>query len=390
MGISEGKIILYTVAAGVDPSVCLPICLDVGTNNATLIQDPTYPGVKRARITGRQYDAFMEEFVHAVIQWQRHVLVQFEDFGNHNAFRLLRTYQPRLCCFNDDIQGTACIVLAGVLSALRATGGELADQKFLFLGAGEAGVGIAELIATAVTRQTGCAMKEARKCCLFIDSKGLVCKSRDNLQHHKRDYAHDVPFTPDLQSAVNSIKPTALIGVSTQPSTFTQSIIEAMARYNPRPIIFPLSNPTHKSECTFQEALQWTSGRVLFASGSPFDPIEHQGRKSFPAQANNAYVFPAVGHAAVICKAQSIPDEVFLVAAEVLSKQSPTDAVKHGHLFPPFSSIIQASRDVMIAVCHFFEQAGLGSRPAGYSWEDLAAQSMWTPARSIEPERSRL
>ncbi|GBG68540.1 hypothetical protein CBR_g3084 [Chara braunii] len=265
MGISEGKILLYTVIGGVDPMVCLPVCLDVGTDNASLLEDPEYKGLRQKRLRGAEYDEFVEEFVSALYAWQEHVLLQFEDFGNHNAFELLSKYRHQYCCFNDDIQGTACIVLAGLVAALRVTGGSFPEQKILFLGAGEAGTGIGELIAMALAKSYGVSLDEARRVCYFMDSKGLVCKSRTGLQSHKINFAHDIPYQATLVDAVRTLRPTALIGVSTIAGAFTREVLELMAEINERPIVFPLSNPTSKSECTFVDAFNWTAGRVVVA-----------------------------------------------------------------------------------------------------------------------------
>ncbi|KAL3679573.1 hypothetical protein R1sor_022529 [Riccia sorocarpa] len=291
MGISEGKIILYTVFGGVDPKRCLPVCIDVGTNTDRLLEDPEYIGLKQNRVRGEKYYALLDEFVDALKQWQPHLLLQFEDFGNTNAFQVLERYQNQICSFNDDIQGTACISLAGLLSALRVTGKKLDEQRILFLGAGEAGTGIGKLIALAIVQKCGIPLEEAVKSCFYVDSKGLVCKSRSGLQHHKLLFAHDVPFQPDLLSAVKALRPTILVGVSTITGAFSKEVLEAMRDYNERPVVFPLSNPTSKAECTFEEAYQHTGGTVVFASGSPFPPfVTNDERTLFPAQANNAYI----------------------------------------------------------------------------------------------------
>lgn len=373
MGISEGKIELYTAAAGVDPAVCLPVCLDVGTNNRALREHPEYGGLRRPRPTGQEYASFVDEFMAALKEWQPHVLIQFEDFGNHNAFTLLERYRGTHCCFNDDIQGTASITLAALLSALHVTGGRLSEQRILFLGAGEAATGIASLIAFCIAQREGIPEQEARTRCHLLDSKGLVCASRTDLQHHKRPFAHATPFCADLLSAVRQLKPTALIGVSAQGGAFTQEVVEAMAALNERPLIFPLSNPTHLAECTFEQAYSWTSGRVLFASGSPFDPImDDSGRQRVAPQANNAYIFPAVGHAAVLTRASCIPEEVFLVAAEELAAMGTAEARALGSLFPPFSAIRDVSARIMAPVAAFLVSRGLGQPPSG--WPPLKQQ----------------
>ena len=372
MGISEGKILLYTAAAGVPPSLCLPICLDVGTNNEDLLKDPEYKGLRQRRPAEAEYSAFMDEFMSALRAWAPHVLLQFEDFGNHNAFRLLNEYRGRQCCFNDDIQGTACICLAGILSGLRLTGRRLADETILFLGAGEAGVGIGELIALALHRWEGLSIEEARRKCIFLDSKGVVCAGRPGkLQAHKTAFAHDIPHHSDLLSAVEEFKPGVLIGVSTIAGAFNQAVVEKMAELNERPLIFPLSNPTSKSECTFEQAMQWTKGRVVFASGSPFDPVEGpDGRMRYPAQANNAYIFPAVGHAAVLCQAPAVTEEVFLRAAKALAELSPQADLEAGRLFPPFSGILDVSRRLMCSLAQHMCDSGLTQKPEGLEGDD--------------------
>ncbi|KAL4857157.1 NADP-dependent malic enzyme [Chlorella vulgaris] len=395
MGISEGKSLLYTAAAGVPPHQILPVTLDVGTNNQALLKDPAYAGLRKPRVTGQAYEEVVAEFVAALKAWQPHVLLQFEDFANHTAFHLLDTYRSQLCCFNDDVQGTACVCLAGVLSALRATGASLADQRILFHGAGEAGTGIGELIAICLERRHGMTRQQGRRACLFMDSKGLVCSARTDLQHHKRPFAHDVPPCRTLLEAIQQMKPTVLIGVSTMAGSFSSEVLRAMAALNERPIIMPLSNPTSKSECTFQAAVAATEGRVLFASGSPFPPCQHGGRSLHPAQANNAYIFPAVGHAAVLTRCREIR-RVFLVAAETLAGLSSVADLEAGLLFPRFSAIKAVSTRLIAACADFMVRTGLGSLPADFDaalkgralpttasnlthWEAYAAAHMFDP-----------
>lgn len=275
--------------------------------------------------------------------------------------------------------GTACVTLAAVLSAIRATSKALSEHTFLFLGAGEAGVGIGELIAKAIAVEAGCTMQQARRRCCFVDSKGLVVQSRDGLQEHKKAFAHAMPPRPNLMAAVHALQPSVLIGVSTAAGAFTKDVLQAMAAHNDRPIVFPLSNPTQLSECTFADALKWTDGRVLFASGSPFKPeTDANGITVHPAQANNAYVFPAIGHAAVLSHAQSIPDEVFLIAAQVLARATSRNALDRGWIFPSFDDILTTSRTVMMACCEHFESCGLGCRP-GTSWQQVIDQALWVP-----------
>lgn len=304
----------------------------------------------------------------------------------------MRRYRSRICCFNDDVQGTACICLAGILSALRVTGSSLKDQRFLFFGAGEAGTGIAELIAISIEELNDISRKEGRQRSFFMDSKGLVCASRSNLESHKQRFAWDISYCKTLAEAVEQLRPTALIGVSTSGGAFTKEVLELMAKYNDRPIIFPLSNPTTQSECTFEEAFDATEGRVLFASGSPFPPIEREGKKFMASQANNAYVFPAIGHAAVICKAAQIQDKTFLVAAEALANMMSMEDLKEGALFPRFSDIRRVSARLIACIAQDMHDRGLGVIPDDFpmdpqnkadkyqhAWEDYVRTHMFPP-----------
>lgn len=384
MGISEGKILLYTAIGGVSPQHCLPLCLDFGTENEELLKDPEYKGLRQRRLRGTEYYELLDEFMTAVRTWQPRALLQFEDFANSNAFRLLEKYRNVQCCFNDDIQGTACITLAGLLSALRVTGGELGQQKIMFLGAGEAGTGIAQLIVQAMRRRSGLSEAEARTRCIFLDSRGLVCASRpDKLAAHKQPFAHAIPFQPDLLSAVNAERPTMLIGVSTQAGAFTQEVLEAMAEINERPIVFPLSNPTSKSECTFEDAFAATRGTVVFASGSPFPPFSTpDGRRLFPAQSNNAYVFGPIGMAAVITECRTISDGVFLETAEALARRTPAAAFSSGMLFPSFSDMKEVAPLLIADVAKFMVEEGLGRIPeavATKGWEGAVLDAMYRP-----------
>ncbi|MEN6420397.1 MAG: NAD-dependent malic enzyme, partial [Smithella sp.] len=287
MGIPIGKLSLYTACAGIDPQLCLPVTIDVGTNNQELLTAPDYIGIPEERLRGKEYDVLIDEFMAAAAKQYPGVMIQFEDFGNLNAFRLLEKYRDQYCMFNDDIQGTASVALAGLYSALRIKGGKLSEQRLLFLGAGEAAIGIGNLVSSAMTEES-LSLAEAHRNCWFVDSKGLVVKSRTGLAEHKLPYAHDFSFHRDLASAVEAVKPTAIIGVSGQPRTFTPDILEAMGRINERPIIFALSNPTSKAECTAEEAYRCTGGRAIFASGSPFPEVNIKGRTFVPGQANNA------------------------------------------------------------------------------------------------------
>jgi malate dehydrogenase (oxaloacetate-decarboxylating)(NADP+) len=362
MGIPIGKLALYTACAGVHPSCCLPAMLDVGTNNEEFLNDPLYLGLSQRRLRGDAYDEFVEEFIDAATDLFPRALIQFEDFGNANAFRLLNRYRDKVCTFNDDIQGTAAMALAGVVSALRITGGTLPDQRVVFLGAGEAGIGIADLIVSAVA-QMGVDEAEARRRCWFVDSEGLVVESRDDLREHKLPYAHGHEPLGDLMGVVEELEPTALIGVSGQPSTFTQPVVEAMARLNERPIIFALSNPTSKAECTAEQAYRWSGGRAIFASGSPFAPVELEGRRHVPGQGNNAYIFPGVALGVIASGARLVTDEMFLTAANALAREVSQQDLEQGLVYPPLSKVRDVSAVIATAVARVAYDEGLASRP---------------------------
>jgi len=360
MGIPVGKLSLYVACAGVHPNACLPVTLDVGTNNMELLDDPFYIGVKERRVRGAAYDELVEEFITAAQEVFPGVVIQFEDFANHNAFRLLQKYRERIPTFNDDIQGTAAVALAGIFSALRITGGKLTDQKILFLGAGEAATGIADLLVSAMVSQ-GLKEEEARRHCWLVDSRGLVVKSRTELVEHKRPYAHEHAPIGDFLSAIKALKPTALIGVAAVGGTFTREVLEEMARLNERPIIFALSNPTSKSECTAEEAYRHTSGRALFACGSPFDPVRLDSQTFVPRQGNNSYIFPGVGLGAIASGAQRITDEMFMSAAHSLAHDVTETDLKQGSLYPALPRIREVSGNIAAAVARVAYQRNLAS-----------------------------
>jgi malate dehydrogenase (oxaloacetate-decarboxylating)(NADP+) len=365
MGIPIGKLALYTACAGIHPTQCLPITLDVGTENEQLLHDPMYIGLRKHRVRGEEYDALIEEFMQAVATVFPRTVVQFEDFANRNAFRFLRTYRDRYCCFNDDIQGTAAVALAGLLSAIRITGTPLTEQRLLFLGAGEAGIGIANLVVTAMVN-AGLAADEARARCYFVDSKGLVVRSREDLQEHKRPYAHDHAFLPELLHAVEAVRPTALIGVSGKAESFRQPVVEAMARFNDHPIVFALSNPTANAECTAESAYAWTRGAGVFASGSPFDPVIYNGKRYVSGQANNAYIFPGVGLGVVASGARRVTEEMFMAAAHALAARVSEEDLAQGQIFPPLKEMRDTSLDIAVAVAEVALGQGLNAwQPEG-------------------------
>jgi len=357
MGIPVGKLSLYTACAGVAPRCCLPVVLDVGTNNPTLRDDPQYIGLPRPRLTGPAYDALVDEFVTAARSVFPGVLIQFEDFANHNAFRLLARYRDRICTFNDDIQGTAAVALAGMLSALRVTGRTLADQTLLFMGAGEAATGIADLVVSAL-KAAGLDEPAARRRCWLVDSKGLVVESRSDLAAHKRHYAHSHPRVADLGSAVEAVRPTALIGVSAVAGAFTEAVVRRMAELNERPIVFALSNPTSQSECTAEQAYRWSAGQALFASGSPFEPVTLGGRSFVPRQGNNSYIFPGVGLGAIVARSTRVTDEMFMAAAVALASQVTQADLDMGSLYPPIGEIRRVSAHIATAVAEVAYQQG--------------------------------
>jgi len=349
MGIPVGKLSLYTACAGIDPSACLPVMIDVGTNNSELWSDPQYLGLPEPRLEDGAYDELIDEFMEAASEIFPQVMIQLEDFGNRNAFRLLARYQDQYCMFDDDIQGTASVALAGLYSALRMIKGKLTEQRILFFGAGEAALGIGSLVATAMINQ-GLPEEEAIGRCWFVDSKGLVVAGREDLAHHKRRFAHDFPFQRNLLDVVEAIRPTVIIGASGQPAAFTPEILAAMARLNERPIVFALSNPTSKSECTAEDAYRHTDGRAVFASGSPFPNVEQNGRTFVPGQANNVYIFPGVGLGVMAAEANRVTDEMFSAAAKCLDGQVSKDDFAQGRIFPPLARIREVSAAIALAV----------------------------------------
>jgi malate dehydrogenase (oxaloacetate-decarboxylating)(NADP+) len=364
MGIPVGKLSLYTACAGIHPKFCLPVTIDVGTNNETLLTDSYYIGLRQHRITGAPYDDLIEEFIVAAHDVFPGVLIQFEDFANHNAFRLLHKYRSRICTFNDDIQGTAAVALAGIFSALRVTAGKLTDQKILFLGAGEAATGIADLIASAMVAQ-GLTEKAARERCWLVDSKGLVVKSRTDLAAHKMSYAHEHPPIGDFLSAIKSLKPTGIIGVAAVGGTFTREVLEEMARLNERPIVFALSNPTSQAECDAEQAYRSTGGRALFACGSPFNPVHYNGKTLVPRQGNNSYIFPGVGLGAIVSGARHVTDDMFMAAAHALAHLVSEADLEQGSLYPALPRIREVSAHIAQAVAASAAKSGLaGVQPA--------------------------
>jgi malate dehydrogenase (oxaloacetate-decarboxylating)(NADP+) len=362
MGIPIGKLSLYTACGGIDPIRCLPVMLDVGTNNEQLLRDPLYIGLLRKRLRGVEYDDLVEEFMSATREVFPGALIQLEDFATENALQLLSRYRERACLFNDDIQGTAAVTLAGLLSAGRPAGRQLRDQTIVFFGAGAAATGIAHLITASIARE-GTSLEEARRRCWFVDTKGLVVRAREDLQPHKRPYAHDHPFIPDLRGVVEALRPTALIVVSGQSQAFTEAVLRTMGVHHRRPIVFALSNPTSKSECSAEQAYRWTEGRALFASGSPFEAVRFGDDVFVPGQANNAYVFPGIGLGVIAAGARRVTEEMFQAAATALAGVTTEASVTRGTLFPPLRDIRNVSQAIAVEVARVAYRDGLASIP---------------------------
>jgi len=378
MGIPVGKLSLYTACAGVHPKACLPVLLDAGTNNSELLDDPLYIGLHQPRVRGAAYDELVEEFIVAASELFPGVVIQFEDFASHNAFRLLRKYRDRIPTFNDDIQGTAAVTLAGILSAQRITGGTLSEQTLLFQGAGEAATGIADLAVEAMVAK-GLTRAQARGRCWLFDSHGLVVSQRSDLAEHKLPYAHDHASVGTLLDAVKAVRPTAIIGVAAVGGAFTEDVVRTMASLNKRPIVFALSNPTSKSECTAKQAYRWSEGRALFACGSPFDPVTLDGRTHVPRQGNNSYIFPGVGLGVIASGASRVTDEMFMAAAYELAAQVNEQDLRQGSLYPPLSSIREVSAHIAAATAAVAYGRGLARGVAPANLLEAVRSQMYEP-----------
>jgi len=388
MAIPVGKLVLYSAGAGIHPSLTLPISLDVGTDNSALVEDPFYLGYRGRRLRGPDYDSFVEEFVRAVKNVFPRALLQWEDFKKANAFRLLGRYAGRLPSFNDDIQGTSAVALAGILSGLRLIGRRLREQRFMLVGSGAAGVGIGRLLRTALLAD-GVSQAEVRQHLIFIDSTGLVWDGRSDLEEHKREVAlHQDELAavglsgppPDsLEKLIRAVRPTVLIGTTGQPGDFTPAAIRAMADNCERPIIFPLSNPTSKAECTPSEALQHSDGRALVATGSPFDPVMYKGKKHVIGQCNNAFVFPGVGLGVLISEASRVTDSMFLAAAQSLAEFTSTHAASENSLYPSLCELRATSRLIAFHVAQTARDEGFGQSLDDQALEAAIADFCWFP-----------
>ena len=379
MGIPVGKLALYTACAGVNPQRALPVTLDVGTNNEEFLKDPLYMGLRQHRVTGPEYMALVEEFITAVRERWPNVLIQFEDFQNTNAFALLDAWRDRVTCFNDDIQGTAAVVVTGLYTAVRALKQKLSDQRILFLGAGAAATGLAHLIADAMA-EDGIDRNEALKRIALFDSKGLVSSTRgDKLAPNKVPFAQAYENTTDFAQAIRQLKPTCIIGVSAQGGAFTEDVVKAMCEVNARPMIFALSNPTSKAECTAKQAYTWSEGKCLFACGSPFAPVAVGNKTFVPRQGNNSYVFPGIGFGCIFVRAKTIPNQIFLTAAKTLANLVSESDLANGSLYPPLSQVRELSAHIAVAVADYCFKNGLAQVERPADLDKAVREAMWQP-----------
>jgi malate dehydrogenase (oxaloacetate-decarboxylating) len=388
MGIPVGKLSLYTLCAGIAPSRTLPIILDLGTDNEELLRDPLYLGLRHHRVRGQEYDDFIEAFVCAVMEKFPNVLLQWEDFSKNNASRLLERYRDRLCTFNDDIQGTGAVTLAGLLAAMDVIGSRISKQQVVILGAGSAAIGISDQIVSAMTTE-GLSMEEARSAIWLVDTHGLVHSGRLGLESFKQRYAQDIARLEGwaleerdratLKDVVKNVRPGILIGTSAQPGSFTEDVVREMARHVERPIIFPLSNPTSKSEAVPMDLINWTDGRALVATGSPFPPVVFEKRLIKIGQCNNAFVFPGVGLGVIACGARRVKNEMFVAAARALAEFSPAVHDPAESLYPALENVRKVSRCVALAVGSEAVRQGLTDTISREQLSRRVEAMMWNP-----------
>jgi malate dehydrogenase (oxaloacetate-decarboxylating)(NADP+) len=381
MGIPIGKLALYTACAGINPDYTLPIVLDTGTNNETLLNDPLYPGLKIRRVKGKEYNEFVDEFINVITDVFPKICIQWEDFAGSDAVMILDKYRENICTFNDDIQGTASVAAAGLISACRLTGKPITEQKFLFLGAGSAGTGIASLMLK-ILQDNGLSAEEALNCLWMFNSKGLLVNSRTDLESYKKQFAHDHEPISDFTIAIKQLKPTAIIGVSAMGGVFNKEVIETMSEINEFPIIFPFSNPTSHSECTAEEAYKWSAGKAIFASGSPFEHVEINGKLFIPGQGNNVFIFPAIGLAIFATEVKRVTDGMFICAAEALAGQVSTDMLKSGLIYPPISDILSVSVNIAVKIAEYIFDNKLAGINRPEDIEKFIKRKMYYPAYS--------
>jgi len=388
IGIPIGKLALYVAAAGIHPTQTLPVSLDVGTDNQALLEDEQYLGWRHPRLRGEEYEALVEEFVQAVKTCFPKALLQWEDFKKNNAFRLLDKYRTRITCFNDDIQGTAAVAVAGILAGVRATGVPLEEQRTVILGAGAAGIGIARLLRTTLGR-AGLRGEALVRAVASLDSHGLVVDDQEIVDPHKRDFAWPGALAErlglgrgrprDLEAVVRAVKPTVLIGTSGEPGTFTEVIVRAMAAEVARPVIFPMSNPTSNSEARPLDLVNWTGGRALVATGSPFDPVTYNGRTLQIGQGNNVFVFPGVGLGVLLSEAQHVTEGMFAAAADQLAAEVSEDDLEAGSLFPGVAAIRRVTARIAEAVVRQAGAEGQGREIPDAEIPRAVAEAMWEP-----------
>jgi malate dehydrogenase (oxaloacetate-decarboxylating) len=383
MGIPIGKLALYTACGGISPAYTLPIMLDVGTNNQALLDNPMYMGWRHPRISQEEYDAFLEDFIAAVKRRWPNVLLQFEDFAQANAVPLLERYRDQLCCFNDDVQGTAAVAVGTLMAACQARDETIADQRVVFVGAGSAGCGIAEQVVTAMQAE-GLSEKQARRRVFMVDREGLVTSDQEWLRDFQRRLAHDPELVAEWQDqslleVARHIKPTVLIGVSGQPGLFSEEVIRAMHAGCERPVIMPLSNPTSRVEAVPADVIAWTNGQALVATGSPFPPVEYEGKIYPIAQCNNAYIFPGIGLGVVASGAKRITDTMLMTASRALAREAPLVKEGKGALLPPLSQIRELSKAIAFEVAAQAQQEGMALRTDGIKLRQAIERSSWTP-----------
>jgi malate dehydrogenase (oxaloacetate-decarboxylating)(NADP+) len=361
-GIPIGKLQLYTACAGVPPQYLLPMYLDAGTNNEQYLHDPLYLGMRKPRPATEDLYSFVDEFVQAVQEVFPKCCIHFEDWTGKDAVHLLKRYRDKYCVYNDDVQGTAGITLAGMINAAKVKGTKLKDEKYLFLGAGSAGIGLADLLCSALVKQ-GMSLKEAQSQVYMFDINGLLESTRKDLFDFQLPYAHQHAPTRDFVAAIESIKPTTIIGVSTIGGAFNQKVIEAMARTNERPVILALSNPTEHAECTPEQAYSWSKGKAIYAAGVQFPPVHYNGQTFLPGQANNFYIFPAVGMAIFATQAKRVTDEMFIEAGQAVADQVPSELLKQGLLYPLQSNILESEIQTAARVAKLVFDSGLATVP---------------------------
>jgi malate dehydrogenase (oxaloacetate-decarboxylating)(NADP+) len=386
-GIPIGKLQLYTACAGVPPQYLLPMYLDAGTNNEQYLHDPLYLGTRNTRPSTADLDSFVDEFVEAVQEVFPKCCIHFEDWTGTDAVHLLQRYRDKYCVYNDDVQGTAGITLAGMINATKLKGTKLKDEKYLFLGAGSAGIGLANLLCSALVAE-GLTLKEAQSRVYMFDINGLLESTRKDLVDFQKPYAHQHVPTRDFVGAIESIKPTTIIGVSTIGGAFTQKVVESMARTNDRPVILALSNPTEHAECTAEQAYTWSKGKAIYAAGVQFEPVHYNGETFLPGQANNFYIFPAVGMAIFATQAKRVTDEMFIEAGQAVADQVPSELLNQGLLYPLQSNILETEIQTAARVAKLVFDSGLARVPRPTDMVGFIREHVYKP--EYKPESKQL